>query len=57
MVAGIKAGDISWKGDAAKLAIGIVSDKVKRKLGIKKKEDKENRIAGTLNKWIRRSKK
>jgi hypothetical protein len=57
MVAGIKAGDVSWKGDAAKLVIGLVSDKVKRKIGIKPKEDKENRIAGTLNKWIRRSKK
>lgn len=57
MVAGIKAGDISWKGDAAKLAIGIVSDKVKAKLRIKSKDDKENRIASTLNKWIGRSKK
>ncbi len=58
MVAGIKAGDISWKGDAAKLAIGIVSDKVKAKLGIKKKsKDKENRIGSTLNKLIGRSKK
>ncbi len=58
MIAGIKEGDIEWKGDAAKLAIGIVSDKVLHKLGIKDTSEKtEDRIRSTFGKWMGRTKK
>ncbi|MCY3412419.1 MAG: hypothetical protein INQ03_12350 [Candidatus Heimdallarchaeota archaeon] len=54
MLAGIKSGDIEWKTDTAKLAMGMAKDALKNKLGMK---SSENRIQRTVNKWRRESKK
>lgn len=54
MLVGIKTGEVSWKKDAAKLAIGIATDKLKGRF--KSKKSTSERVSGTLNKLIRRSK-
>ncbi len=54
MLAGIKTGDVEWKADAAKLAMGLAKDTLKAKLGIK--TNREGRIQETLDKLMRKKK-